>query len=104
MSFIPQKRPQAVLVGVQLPDVSDTDHAANLAELARLVHTLGYDTPVTVNQKRLGLSGTVLGSGKLKELARLTGGPGVVASGAADRTSKAKEKWEQEDEVEAEEE
>ncbi|MBL8956234.1 MAG: GTPase HflX [Myxococcaceae bacterium] len=93
MSLAPPKRPQAVLVGVQLPDVTDEQHAANMAELARLVHTLGYDTPVSVNQKRGGLSGLVLGTGKLKELARITGGTGTVASGAADRTSKAKEKW-----------
>ena len=88
-------RPRAVLVGVQLPGVSDTAHAAHLAELGRLVHTLGYDTVATVKQRREGTgSGTVLGSGKLKELAKLTGGPGVIASGAADRTSKAREKWE----------
>ncbi|MBK7862439.1 MAG: GTPase HflX [Archangiaceae bacterium] len=102
MSFTPPKRPQAVLIGVQLPEVSDAEHAANMAELARLVHTLGYDTPVTVNQKRSGVGGLVLGSGKLKELARLTGGTGEVASGAADRTSKAKEKWEAEEEEEEE--
>ena len=38
----------------------------------------------------------MLGTGKLKELATLTGGPGVIASGAADRTSKAKERWQAE--------
>jgi GTP-binding protein HflX len=84
-----------VLVGVQLQQVSDEEHAAHLAELTRLVQTLGYQTVATVTQKRGGLSaGTVLGSGKLQELAQLTGGPGVVASGAAERTSKAREKWE----------
>jgi GTP-binding protein HflX len=88
-------RPRAVLVGVQLPGVSDTEHAADLAELARLVKTLGYDAVATVSQRRDGLaSGTVLGTGKLKELAQLTGGSGVIASGAQDRTSKARERWE----------
>ncbi len=88
-------RPRAVLVGVQLPDVSELEHATHLAELARLVRTLGYEPVATVVQRRAGTgSGTVLGTGKLKELARLTGGPGVIASGAADRTSKAKERWE----------
>ena len=88
-------RPCAVLVGVQLPGVSDEEHAADLAELARLVKTLGYDTVATVSQRREGLaSGTVLGTGKLKELAQLTGGSGVIASGAQDRTSKARERWE----------
>lgn len=92
---VPAVRPRAVLVGVQFPSVSDTEHAADLAELRRLVHTLGYDTVATVTQRRSGLaSGTVLGTGKLKDLARLTGGPGVIKSGAQDRTSKARERWE----------
>jgi GTP-binding protein HflX len=91
-------RPLAVLVGVQLPGVSDAEHAADLAELARLVKTLGYDAVATVSQRREGLaSGTVLGTGKLKELAQLTGGSGVVASGAQERTSKARERWESAD-------
>ena len=97
MSNSPPGRPRAVLVGVQLQDVSDLDHAAHLAELRRLVHTLGYETVATVSQRRATTgAGTVLGAGKLKELAKLTGGPGVIASGAADRTSKAKERWEAE--------
>jgi GTP-binding protein HflX len=90
-------RPRAVLVGVQLPEASDLDHAAHLAELRRLVRTLGYETVATISQRRAGTgAGTVLGKGKLKELADLTGGPGVVASGAATRTSKARERWEAE--------
>jgi GTP-binding protein HflX len=90
-------RPRAVLVGIQLPKTSDLDHAAHLAELRRLVKTLGYETVATLSQQRAGTgAGTVLGTGKLKELAKLTGGPGVIASGAAVRTSKAKERWEAE--------
>lgn len=97
MSTPPAARPRAVLVGVQLPDASDLEHATHLAELRRLVHTLGYETVATLSQRRAGTgAGTVLGSGKLKELATLTGGPGVVASGAATRTSKARERWEAE--------
>lgn len=98
-------RPRAVLVGVQLPDTSDLEHAAHLAELRRLVHTLGYETVATLSQRQAKTGGgTVLGTGKLKELARLTGGPGVIASGAPDRTSKAKERWEAEAQDEAPEE
>ncbi len=98
-------RPRAVLVGIQLPGVTEEEHASDLAELGRLVTTLGYEPVVTLIQKRGGLgSGTVLGSGKLKELADLTGGPGVIASGAAKVTSKAREKWEEEEEAEEEEE
>jgi GTPase len=90
-------RPRAVLVGVHLPEVTDLEHATHLAELRRLVHTLGYETVATISQRRARPgAGTVLGTGKLKELANLTGGPGVIASGAADRTSKAKERWEAE--------
>ncbi|MGB8933196.1 MAG: GTPase HflX [Anaeromyxobacteraceae bacterium] len=99
MSNHPADRPRAVLVGVQLPDASDVDHATHLAELRRLVQTLGYETVATVSQRRAKTGGgTVLGTGKLKELAKLTGGPGVIASGAAVRTSKARERWEAETE------
>ena len=91
--------PRAVLVGVQLPGVSDVDHEGDLAELGRLVHTLGFEVVGTVTQKRNGLSsGTVVGDGKLKELAKLTGGTGEVPSSAPDRKSKARDKWEDEDE------
>jgi GTPase len=84
-------RPLAVLVGVQLPGVSDTEHAADLAELGRLVHTLGYEVAATVTQRRDSVAtGTVLGTGKLKELASLTGGHGTVPSGAQARKSKAR--------------
>lgn len=76
-------RPRAVLVGVQLPDVSPEDHASSLAELGRLVDTLGYDVVGEVTQKRTHLSSSsVVGEGKLKELARYTGGLGVIPSAA----------------------
>lgn len=97
--------PRAVLVGVQLPGISDIDHEADLAELGRLVHTLGFEVVGTVTQKRDGLSaGSILGEGKLKELAKLTGGSGVIPSGATKQKSKAREKWEEQDEEEAPEE
>ena len=56
MQTTAQERPAAVLVAVQLPDVSDTDHEADLAELGRLVHTLGYDVVATVSQRRSALA------------------------------------------------
>jgi len=91
-------RPRAVLVGVQLPGVSDVDHAANLAEMGRLMRTLGYETVATVTQRRAGMgAGTVLGAGKLKELATVTGGRGFVPSGAPGRTSKARARFENAD-------
>src|SRR3990167_5154045 len=97
--------PRAVLVGVQLPGVSDVDHEGDLAELGRLVHTLGFEVVGTVSQKRNGLaSGTVVGEGKLMELARLTGGTGEIPTSAPERKSKARDKWEEEAEEEEEEE
>ena len=91
----PAARLPAVLVGVQLPDVSDDEHQASMAELSRLVHTLGYAVVGMVSQRRGALaSGTVLGEGKLKELARYTGGLGYVPSAATKKTTKARERFE----------
>jgi GTP-binding protein HflX len=75
-------RPRAVLLGVQLPDASDEEFASSLAELGRLAKTLGLDVVARVVQRRSRLAtGAVVGEGKLKELARLTGGTGVVPMG-----------------------
>jgi GTP-binding protein HflX len=91
--------PRAILVGVQTPDVDDVAHAASLEELGRLVKTLGYEVVGTVSQKRDGIDGgTVLGKGRLEELAALTGGTGVVGSMAPPRKSKARERFEHADE------
>jgi GTP-binding protein HflX len=81
-------------VGIQLPGVSDADHASDLAELGRLVQTLGFEVIATVTQRREALAAAaVLGEGKLKELAALTGGQGVVPTGAAAVKTKARAKW-----------
>ena len=91
----PQDHPAAVLVSVQLPDVDDVQHAADLAELGRLVQTLGYRVIGTVSQRRSALApAAVLGDGKLKEIGDLTGGPGVVPSAAPKRKDKARLRWE----------
>jgi GTP-binding protein HflX len=77
-----------------LPDVSDGDHAGDLAELARLVHTLGFEVVATLSQRRDALAAAaVIGEGKLKDLAKLTGGEGVIPSGATTKKSKARERW-----------
>src|SRR5690349_12972476 len=71
------ERPPAVLVSVQLPGVSDEQHAADVAELSRLVKTLGLEVIGEVTQRRGRVSpATVLGEGKLQELAKWTGGDG----------------------------
>jgi GTPase len=76
-------RPRTVLVGIQLPDQDAAEAAASLAELERLVDTLGFEVVGHVSQKRTSLSPAAgLGGGKLKELAAYTGGTGVIPSGA----------------------
>lgn len=90
-----QPRPIAVLVAVQLPGVSDEDHAGSLAELGRLAHTLGYDVVTTVSQKRTSIKGgALLGTGRLKDLAALTGGTGIVPAGKSAPKTKARARFE----------
>ncbi len=87
--------PLAVLVGIQMPDVSDVAHEASLEELGRLVKTLGYEVVGEISQKREGTgAGLLLGSGKLAELAAMTGGTGVVGSMAPPPKSKARARFE----------
>ncbi len=87
--------PRAILVGVQTPGVDDAAHAADIEELGRLVNTLGYEVVGTISQKRDEIDGgTVLGKGRLEELAAMTGGTGVVGSMAILRKSKARQRFE----------
>ncbi len=94
-----KSRPKAVLVGIQLPGVSEAEHRASLDELERLCHTLGFDTVAKISQTRKALEkGTALGAGKLQELARVTGGSGVIENPAQHKPSKAKLRQMEEDE------
>lgn len=91
-------RSKAVLVGIQLPRVSDEETRNSLAELRRLVDTLGYEVIGELSQKRQGTgSAVVLGEGKLSELARWTGGSGRVAPTVKVKKSKAAERFAKED-------
>ena len=91
--------PRAILVGIQVPSVDDVAHAASIEELGRLVKTLGYEVVGTMSQKRDGIDGgTVLGKGRLEELAAITGGTGIVGSMAIPQKSKARERFEDADE------
>lgn len=73
----------AVIAALQLPGVSDAEHTSHVAELRRLLHTLGYEVVGVVSQKRAKAHvGAVFGTAKLKELAAYTGGTGVVPSSA----------------------
>jgi GTP-binding protein HflX len=70
-------RPKALLLAVKLPDVESSAFEASSAELSRLVTTLGYEIAGHVTQTRSSLSpAAVVGEGKLRELAELTGGSG----------------------------
>lgn len=72
--------PKAVLVGIQLPQMNSQDLESSLAELSRLVETLGYRVIGQVSQRRSSeKSAGLLGDGKLLELASWTGGRGKVA-------------------------
>ncbi len=73
---------RAVILGVQMQGVSDGEFASSLEELSRLGKTLGVTIIGRVTQKRSRLAPSiVVGEGKLKELARWTGGPGTVYVG-----------------------
>jgi GTPase len=89
----------AVLVSIQLPGVSDNDVEGSLAELGRLVTTMGARVIGKMVQRRSTERGlTVLGDGKLKELASWTGGSGVVGPGFVKKKHKAALKFEGADE------
>ena len=69
----------AVLFSVQTQGVSDKQNESSLLELGRLVKTMGLEVVATLSQRRQKPeTGTLLGAGKLKELASFTGGTGVV--------------------------
>ncbi len=74
-----QEKKTAVLFSVQTHGVSDEENDASLLELRRLVKTMGLEVVATLTQRRPKPdTATLLGAGKLKELARYTGGTGIV--------------------------
>lgn len=96
---------KAVLVGVSLPGTDETENAESLVELGRLVKTLGFTVTTSLSQRRASLSGgTVLGEGKLKELAALTGGLGYVPRKSFAKKSKAAARFASNDEDDAQDE
>ncbi|WP_415062142.1 GTPase HflX [Bdellovibrio sp.] len=106
MDIFNESKPlNALLVGVQLPKVSDQETEGSLAELARLVTTLGYNVVGQTSQKRSSQRGaTVLGDGKLKDVATWTGGTGVVGPMVVKKKHKAalrfKNNEDEEDDIE----
>lgn len=84
----------AVLVGILTPGMSQEALHSSLDELGRLVTTLGYKVIGRIWQKRKSERGfTVLGDGKLRELATWTGGTGVIASSVVKKKHKASLKF-----------
>ena len=81
------QRPKAVLVSIRLPTLTEEEHEADVAELTRLMETLGLEVIGRVTQQRAHpRAGTVLGLGKLAELAAWTGGSGEVKPHAPPKT------------------
>jgi GTP-binding protein HflX len=81
MREIDGPRPNAVILGVQLQNVSDEAFEGSLKELSRLAETLGLTVIGRVTQRRTQLvPGSVVGAGKLRDLAKYTGGTGVIPS------------------------
>jgi GTP-binding protein HflX len=73
------RKPRALLVGVPTQEISDQENQESLQELARLADTLGFDVVGNMTQRRRSLTGkTILGEGKLMELAKRTGGTGKI--------------------------
>lgn len=91
---------KALLIGIQLPKVTEADTEGSLAELGRLVHTLGYEVVGSLRQKRTSTKNAlVVGEGKLREIAQWTGGTGTVAPSVKRKKSKAAERFEVDDET-----
>jgi GTP-binding protein HflX len=69
----------ALLISICTPEFKGVEATESLAELARLVTTLGFKVVGTQSQKQSSTKKVnVLGLGKLAELAHLTGNQGVV--------------------------
>ncbi len=100
------ERPRAVVLAVQLSGVTEEEHESSMIELERLATTLGLDPIARVTQRRAGLaSAGVVGTGKLKELAAHTGGPGEIPTGAKRKKTRLdakREAAEKDDEDESE--
>ena len=71
----------ALLISICTPDFKGDEATESLAELARLVTTLGFKVVGTESQRQSSTKKVnVLGLGKLAEIAHLTGNQGVVES------------------------
>ena len=70
---------RALLISICTPQFKGEEAESSLAELARLVTTLGFKVVGSQSQKQSSTQkSSVLGSGKLAEIARLTGNKGDI--------------------------
>jgi GTP-binding protein HflX len=88
MSFKTQvEKSRALLVSIKTPDITEAQAAESLAELERLVTTLGFTVFAKESQKQGSTSGpTAVGAGKLADLAKLTC-PEETADSAAEHAN-----------------
>jgi len=69
---------RALLVSIRTPKIKDAEAKESLDELTRLVTTLGFRVVATQSQRQSSTNKiTVVGTGKLQELAQLTGNKGA---------------------------
>lgn len=77
MPEVKKERPRALLVSVRTPDMTEEATEESLAELERLVTTLGFSVTGKTWQKQPNTTGaTAVGAGKLREIIALTSGEG----------------------------
>lgn len=73
-TIIEQADTRALLISIRTPNAKINEINRSLAELGRLVGTLGFTVFATQTQKQNSIKRlSVLGAGKLEELARMTG-------------------------------
>lgn len=81
MKSVKEKTP-VILLAIQTPVMSDTDVQRSLQELSLLIADLDMQAQEAFIQKRMNrTAASYFGEGKLKEIAMLTGGSGILAKG-----------------------
>ncbi len=78
---------RALLVSIRTPKITDIEAQESLAELSRLVTTLGFKVVATQSQRQASTRAiSVVGAGKMQALAQLTGGRGAASHDATSGT------------------
>ncbi|MDB4953902.1 MAG: GTP-binding protein related to HflX [Myxococcales bacterium] len=99
LNFTADERPTAIVVAVQVQGVTDEEQGSSMDELERLAKTLGLQPIARLVQKRARIApGVVFGEGKLKEIAKWTGGTGEVPAFQKPGTKRPRDKAVDDDE------